>query len=742
VTDHASPSAAAGDGAISVTDSGAGTASKGGAVVTGVVIGDVTAEYHEHHHPAPSAPLVWPIQIGRPPVLASAFQPRQGLREQIHSAHRHGADVILAQQAASGSAGVLAGGGGVGKTQLAAWFAHRAIDEQSTDLVVWVPASTEDQIVTTFARAAAVLAVPGARGADTATDAAAFCEWLHTTSRTWLVVLDDVTDPAGLARWWPPARPQGWTLATTRLRTATLTSSGRRRIDIDVYSPAESLAYLTDRLTGENLLHLLDARAADLAAALGHLPLALSHAAAYMINEDESCGGYLHRYTDGRQQLAELMPDRDDPDAYGRPVAVTLLLNVQAAEQATPAGLARPALALAALLDPTGHPDSLWTTPAVAEYLAAQRPGEPVAADHARAVLRLLHRYGLVTHTPADGARAVRIHALTARAAREGSDDPASAAHAAADALLRIWPSIDHTPETAPLVESLRANAGSLHALSGTILWHPDGHDLLYQAGYSLLSAGLHATAVTYWRTIAEQAQQVLGPKHPDTLTARANLAASYGQAGRTDDAITIMELVIADRERILGPEHPSTLTARVSLAGSYWQAGRTNAAITIMELVFADSERILGPEHPDTLNARANLASSYWQAGRTDDAITIDEQVLADSERILGPEHRETLAARANLAASYRQAGRTDDAITIDEQVLADRERILGPEHRDTLTARANLAASSWQAGRTNDAIAILKLVLADRERILGSEHPDTIAAASVLRAWTAAGS
>ena len=46
------------------------------------------------------------------------------------------------------TAGVLAGGGGVGKTQLAAWFAHHAVSEQSTDLVVWVPAGTEEQIIT------------------------------------------------------------------------------------------------------------------------------------------------------------------------------------------------------------------------------------------------------------------------------------------------------------------------------------------------------------------------------------------------------------------------------------------------------------------------------------------------------------------------------------------------------------------------------------------------------------------
>jgi len=39
--------------------------------------------------------------------------------------------------------------------------------------------------------------------------------------------------------------------------------------------------------------------------------------------------------------------------------------------------------------------------------------------------------------------------------------------------------------------------------------------------------------------------------------------------------AIAILGRVVADSERLLGDEHPDTLTARSNLAFSYWQAGR-----------------------------------------------------------------------------------------------------------------------------------------------------------------------
>ncbi|MEU8670751.1 tetratricopeptide repeat protein, partial [Streptomyces anulatus] len=52
-----------------------------------------------------------------------------------------------------------------------------------------------------------------------------------------------------------------------------------------------------------------------------------------------------------------------------------------------------------------------------------------------------------------------------------------------------------------------------------------------------------------------------MGAEHPNTLTARGNLATSYRQAGRTGEAIELLETVAADTERLLGAEHPNTLT-------------------------------------------------------------------------------------------------------------------------------------------------------------------------------------
>ncbi|WP_327075564.1 tetratricopeptide repeat protein (plasmid) [Kitasatospora purpeofusca] len=679
-----------------------------------------------NNHAAPTAePVVRPVRVGMVPPLASAFQPRSGLREEIDRARERNATVVLTQ--------VLSGGGGVGKSQLAAHYADRAHAE-GVDVLVWVNAAETAQIIATYAEAAAKACVPGADGQDAEADARAFLDWLAVTDRSWLVVLDDLTDLEGAQRWWPhpPAGTgDGRVLATTRRRDALVTGNGRARVDIGTYTPDEALAYLEERLAEAGAGHLLDDRSGDLVEALGLLPLALSHAAAYMINEEVDCAAYLRLFTDRASRLESLLPTAADTDNYGRRVTASLLLALDAADHREPVGLATAAIRLAAHLDPAGHPDTLWTTNAVTQYLTTRTPDPaPVTAGQARSALRLLHHYALITHDPRDAHRAVRLHALTARAARETTPPtqiPATV-RTAADALRVVWPEHEHTARE--LAAVLRANTDTLADHAGDHLWHPGGHPVLFTAGNSLLDAGLFHIAVTNWQHLTADAQRLLGHDHPDTLTACSNLASSYWQAGRTGEAIVLEERVAADRERILGPDHPDTLVARGNLASAYRQVGRIGEAIVLEERVLAYRERLLGDDHPDTLMARGNLASSYALAGRTGEAIALEERVAADFERLLGDDHPDTLVARGNLASSYRQAGRTDEAINLLERVLADRERLLGDDHPSTLTARGNLASSYGQAGRTGEAIALEERVAADFERLLGDDHPDTLTA------------
>ncbi|MFD4657474.1 tetratricopeptide repeat protein [Kitasatospora sp. NPDC058444] len=638
-----------------------------------------------HQYAAPAAAEVrWPVVIGRIPPKATAFQPRAELRREIDEARGEYGTVVLSQ--------VLAGGGGVGKSQLAAHYAREAV-EAGTDLVLWADAAEPSAVTDLYARAAVELRVPGANGEAAEQDAERFLSWLAATERGWLVVLDNTTEHTPEQLWPATSRGgRGRVIGTTRHRGAASTGGDRMLVDVTTYSPAESAAYLSERLERAKCARFLDAHAAELAEELGHLPLALAHAAAYMVNTRRSCGRYLELFRDRTRSLDAVLPARSGADGYRGPVTAALLLALDAAMQEEPVGLAGPVLHVAALLDPAGHPEQLWGTESVLDHLSSIR-GRPVTADDALDALAVLHNYSLINHTEASH-REVALHALTARAALDIGPDTPQAVLAAANALLELWPSADYRAQG--LAATLRANTDVLAGHDAAHLIQPSRgiHGLLFRCGISLLQAGLYTTGIQYWGSLSTTSERLLGNDHLDTLSTRHNLASAYWEADDIDQAMLLQEQVLADRQRLVDADDPALLTSLNNLAVTYWDAGRIDEARNLQEQVLADRERVLGTDHLDTLMTRNNLAIVYAETGRTDDAVRVQEQVLADRRRLLGTDDPDTLMARSNLACIYWAAGRPARAVEMLRQTVADLDRILGPEHPNTELARENLIA------------------------------------------------
>ena len=56
---------------------------------------------------------------------------------------------------------------------------------------------------------------------------------------------------------------------------------------------------------------------------------------------------------------------------------------------------------------------------------------------------------------------------------------------------------------------------------------------------------------------------------------AMGNLAHSYRFARRNDESLKLREEALTLSRKVLGPEHPQTLTAMSGLGSSYYGAGR-----------------------------------------------------------------------------------------------------------------------------------------------------------------------
>jgi hypothetical protein len=266
---------------------------------------------------------------------------------------------------------------------------------------------------------------------------------------------------------------------------------------------------------------------------------------------------------------------------------------------------------------------------------------------------------------------------------------------------------------------------------------HPDTLTARNNLASWLGEVGRVGEAIDQFQALLADITRVLGPDHPDTLTARNNLASWLGEAGRVGEAIDQFQALLADRIRVLGADHPDTLTARNNLASWLGGAGRVGEAVDQFQALLADVTRVLGPDHPNTLATRDNLASWLGRSGRVGEAVDQFQALLADVTRVLGPDHPNTLATRDNLASWLGEAGRVGEAVDRLQALLADITRVLGPDHPNTLTARNNLAAGLGRSGRVGEAVDRLQALLADITRVLGADDPNTLTARNNLALW-----
>lgn len=710
-------------------------------------------------------------RVGSIPRLAECFQDRETIGR-LSCALDHEKMVVLA------------GTGGVGKTQLAAHYATHASHHHPMDLVMWTTVASRQDVLDRYAQAG--VDVAGDESGDKQQAVEGFLRWLENTSERWLVVLDDVANPTDLDGLWPSDHAQGRVLVTTRRRDPVMTGEGRFEIDVSCFSPGEAAAYLTAKLAAH---HRDDdhEQIAGLAEDLGRLPLALAQAAAYLVETGRNCGSYRARFANLSRSLRELEPSCF-PDDYPKAVAVTVCISITRADQLRPEGLARPMLELASMLAPNGIPVDVLTSKPALDYLTA-RTAEPAvgrrrdwdaddASDALKKCLRLLS-LAEVDESDRVSRPTVRVHSLTQRAIREVlivEDRCYPAARAAADALMVSWPKVDQdTIQT----QVLRANTDALLVCSGEALWQGGVHPLLLRAGHSFGEAGMVSAAFIYWKQLHDTAVSRLGVDHPDTAAIWSNRLHWTAESGDIDSAIAGYTHLLADRRQSLSDEqHPDVLQARDDLAHWHGEAGhrayvqisqaaeerksqtapKHESQVAVDQMfqaaaeyaaLLVDRRRLVGADHPDTLRSLSEQAHWLAEAAhaarhlggdgaeRMQHALDLYAELLA-IQRGLGDESA-VLVALGHLA---HWAGENGDAVlALDRytELLTAQQHVLGGDHPETLKTRDHLAHWTGENGDVALAIDHYTELLTAQQRVLDEDHPDCLHTRERIAHWRA---
>jgi hypothetical protein len=424
----------------------------------------------------------------------------------------------------------IKGMGGIGKTSLAVEYAHRYKGLYAG--VWWCPAERPDDLLFSLASLAEKV---GAVSPDAANPdkpmvdaliktAKAALSWIAEQRAPWLLIYDNVTNPAQIKDLLPAGRAR--LLITSRYPNWTAWAT---EVAVDTLSMADAVDLLERRTLRKD-----ETGARTLANALGRLPLALDHAAAYCQLTGTSFAEYA-------ATAATLMDEVPDDAAYPRSVAATFKLALNAAAERCP-----PAEQLIAYLA-FGAPERMPMM-----LVEGALPND----QERRKALAELAAASLVQHDPFDGNMpAVTVHRLvqTIARVRSGSSDLArTAAGRMCRRLFEIYPDMERTK---------RLEISDAELLCARLTPH------------FLMCRRLdpHKAFRSEWITISERVDKYLFDRAWRPFIGVPPRIASF--TGRTDELDRLAGILMQDEPA------PNVISGRVALLGM-GGIGKTSLAI------------------------------------------------------------------------------------------------------------------------------------------------------------------
>lgn len=636
---------------------------------------------------------------------------------------------------------VMAGLGGIGKTQTAVEYAYRFRERYTA--VLWLQADDTASLLASLWQIAEALALPEHHHPDPDRVMAAVKHWFRTHSG-WLLLIDNVEDISRIGAFLPDGG-SGHILLTTRAQAVGTIGTV---VDLDVMSNAEGCLFLLHR--SKHLAHdlpLKHAPAANLSVAkelvslMDGLPLALDQAGAYIEETRCSLAQYLALY---QQQHARLLDRRgktasDHPDS----VTTTFLISFDRIKQQHPESAAL--LRCCAFL-PSDRITSEVLTAAAADLGPLL---EPVASDP----IRLLDAFGeLLTYSflrrTADDAM-WRIHRLLQVVLKDAMRPPTERKWA--QRVVKVTERLIHLPDANPA--TLRHNEQFLPyvLVAADLMKRWDIHTvmataMLLSGALAFRELGLYTQAEPLYKQIADLFARL---QPHGRITARFLMQAGqlYMDLGQYDMAQLLYlwalknfeedsETTPAERIEILSyvanvfikrqqfqkaenycqrimtiQDHvraPYTLAiARCFSVWGHIAEAKENLEDCAGFHLYAKHlrEQLLGPDGLEVAESYYDLTSNALMRGDLTWAKRYSKRAFEISRKARGPDHPTTAHYLDARAVVYREAGNYEQAEKLHLHARQLLRQKLEPNHLALIKNHFYLSVLYRKQGRDQEA-------------------------------------
>ena len=671
--------------------------------------------------PGPSQPI-WSTEI---PERNLNFTGRAAELEALHTN-------LVSHSRPHPSAQVISGMGGIGKTEIATEYIHRHRDEY--EIIWWIRAEHHDRVrdaLVSLGQRLELRLAGGGGGRDRTI--AAVLEALESGVRPrWLLVYDNAAQPLDLQRYLPTCPPGGHIIITSRLQNWPGYIEADS-IEVSPFTEEEAISFLRRRVPALGHIGRPDededvrrsSEAGRLAAALGHLPIAIEHAAAYLTETKQSVDDYLTQFNaNAHRLLSEELPD--SPASVSATWTMSTALLTPDAEHL---------FNLCAFFSPEPIAGELFLDNAQAISDPPELRELLSSSPRFRAAATQLHRLSLVK---VDGARdQLQMHrvvqAVTRGQLRQNRRVMHQAYRAAVDTLLAESNpgNPDRGSNDATYDLSLQHLESDRNFLNTS---NQDLRRLIIDQVRRLHLRGGHVEAAQFGQDALRVWRERLGRDDLQTLSMAVEVAIAMRLDGHAADARRLtLEALPLLRSRY-GEEHEAALLCANAYGGDLRTRAQFEEALELDLNLLPKFERVFGPDHERTLNVRNNLAADYRRLGRLQEALETDQRTFEDRRRILGANDLRTLASHDAVAIDLRGLGRYQESLDIARKVVGAFAAAGGRENPDWLNARKGFAAALRKAGHHWDALQESEDVVQRYQDYLGPEHTYTLRAATNL--------